>query len=142
MNFFFLYTNTHTHIHAHIQTKHTHTHTHTHTHKHTQTHTKFFVQKVLFLQYFGSCQICMSSANLVAEIHQKLCNKRSLSTGEPCTCEYVTLLQPLHKGTLSIHWYNHSIEDFKVNRGVVENVKLQKIAVFMDVLYMGTATQK
>ena len=140
MNFFFLYTNTHTHIHAHIQTKHTHTHTHTH--KHTQTHTKFFVQKVLFLQYFGSCQICMSSANLVAEIHQKLCNKRSLSTGEPCTCEYVTLFQPLHKGTLSIHWYNHSIEDFKVNRGVVENVKLQKIAVFMDVLYMGTATQK
>ena len=48
----------------------------------------------------------MSSANLVAEIHYKLRNKRALSTaGEPCTCEYVTLLQSLHTGTLSIHWY-------------------------------------
>ena len=38
----------------------------------------------------------MSSANLVA----KLCNKRALSTGEPCTCEYVTLLLwlLLHRG--------------------------------------------
>ena len=26
-------------------------------------------------------------------------------TGEPCTCEYVTLLQSFHRGTLSIHWY-------------------------------------
>ena len=47
----------------------------------------------------------MSSANLVAETHQKLCNKRVLSTGEPCTCEYLTLLQSFHRGTLSIHWY-------------------------------------
>ena len=31
--------------------------------------TNFVVQKVLFLLYFGSCQNCMSSANLVAEIH-------------------------------------------------------------------------
>ena len=66
---------------------------------------QFFLQKVLFLLHFGSCQNCMSSANLVAEIHQKLCNKRVLSTGEPCTCEYVTLLQSFHRGTLSIHWY-------------------------------------
>ena len=61
----------------------------------------FFLQKVLFLLHFGSCQNCMSSANLVVEIHQKLCNKRVLSTGEPCTCEYVTLLQSFHRGTLS-----------------------------------------
>ena len=65
----------------------------------------FYLQKVLFLLHFGSCRNCMSSANLVAEIHQKLCNKRALSTGEPCTCEYVTLLQSFHRGTLSIHWY-------------------------------------
>ena len=65
----------------------------------------FFLQKVLFLLHFGSCQNFMSSANLVAEIPQKLCNKRVLSTGEPCTCEYVTLLQSFHRGTLSIHWY-------------------------------------
>ena len=65
----------------------------------------FFLQKVLFLLHFGSCQNCMSSANLVAEIHQKLCNKRALSTGEPCTCEYVTLLESFHRGRLSIHWY-------------------------------------
>ena len=65
----------------------------------------FFLQKVLFLLHFGSCQNCMSSANLVAENHQKLCNRRVLSTGEPCTCEYVTLFQSFHRGTLSIHWY-------------------------------------
>ena len=47
----------------------------------------------------------MNSANLVAEIHQKLCNERGLSTGEPCTCEYVTLFHSFHRGTLSIHWY-------------------------------------
>ena len=65
----------------------------------------FFLQKVLFLLQFGSWQNYMSSANLVAEIHQKLCNTRVLSTGEPCTCEYVTLLQSFRRGTLSIHWY-------------------------------------
>ena len=41
----------------------------------------FFLQKVMFLLHFGSFQNCMSSANLVAEIHQKLCSKRGLSTG-------------------------------------------------------------
>ena len=60
----------------------------------------FFLQKVLFLLHFGSCQNCMSSAN-----HQKHCNKRVLSTREPCTCEYVTLFQSLHRGAVSIHWY-------------------------------------
>ena len=29
----------------------------------------------------------------------------AMGTGEPCTCEYVTLLQSFHRGTLSIHWY-------------------------------------
>ena len=65
----------------------------------------FFLQKVLFLLNFASCQNCMSSANIVGESHQKLCNKRVLSTGEPCTSEYVTLLQSCHRGTLRIHWY-------------------------------------
>ena len=60
----------------------------------------FFVQKVLFLLHFGSCQNCMSSADLAAEIHYKFCNTRVLSTGEPCTCEYVTLLQRCIKYTL------------------------------------------
>ena len=65
----------------------------------------FFLQKVLFVPHFGSCQNRVSSANLVAQIHQKLCNRRALSTGEPCTCEYVTLLQSFHRGILIIHWY-------------------------------------
>ena len=34
-----------------------------------QWNTKYFLQKVLFLLHFGSFQSCMSSANLVAEIH-------------------------------------------------------------------------
>ena len=65
----------------------------------------FFLQKVLFLPHFGSCQNRVSCANLVAQINQKLCNRRALSTGEPCTCENVTLLQSFHRGTLSRHWY-------------------------------------
>ena len=60
---------------------------------------------LLFFLRFGSCQNCRISANVVAEIHQKLCNKRVLSTGKPCTCEYVTLLQSFHRATSSIHWY-------------------------------------
>ena len=48
----------------------------------------------------------MSSANVVTEIQIKLLNERALSTEEPCTCKYVTLLQSFHRGTLSIiHWY-------------------------------------
>ena len=64
-----------------------------------------FFQEFHGLLRFGSCQNCKGSANLVAEIHQKLWNKKVLSTGEPWTCEYVTLLQSFHRGTLSIHWY-------------------------------------
>ena len=44
----------------------------------------------------------MSSANIVAQIHWNLSNKRALSTAELCACEYVTLLQSFHRGTLSI----------------------------------------
>ena len=50
-------------------------------------------QKVLGLLHFRSCQNCMSSVNLVAEIHLKLSNERVLSTGEPFTYKYVTFLQ-------------------------------------------------
>ena len=41
----------------------------------------------------------------LAEKYMKLWNKRALSTGEPCTCEYVTLLQSFRRGTLSVYWY-------------------------------------
>ena len=51
-----------------------------------QGNTIFFLQKVLF-HHFGSCQNYIGSANLVAEIHWKLCNKRALSIREPCICE-------------------------------------------------------
>ena len=64
---------------------------------------QFFLQKVPGLLYFGSYPNCMSSANLVVEIQFKLLNERALRTGEPCTCEYFTLLQPFHRGTLSIY---------------------------------------
>ena len=47
----------------------------------------------------------MSPANVAAETQFKLLNKRALSIGEPCTCEYVTLLQSFHRGILSTHWY-------------------------------------
>ena len=41
----------------------------------------------------------------VAETQLKLLTERSLITGEPCTCEYVTSLQSFHRDPLSIHWY-------------------------------------
>ena len=47
----------------------------------------------------------MNSANIIAEIQLKLSDERPLSTGEPCTCENVTMLQSFHRGTLGIHWY-------------------------------------
>ena len=84
-----------------------------------QWNTKFPLQKVLGVLYFGSCQNCMSSANLIAEIHWKLCNKKDLSTGGPCTCEYVTLLQPFHRGTVSIHWYIAQNVNFTISMFVL-----------------------
>ena len=63
----------------------------------------FFLQKVLFLLHFGPCQnyeLCRSCRRKSLETF-----KRVLSTGEPCTCEYVTLLRSFHRGALSIHWY-------------------------------------
>ena len=66
----------------------------------------FFVYMwYICLLHIGSCQNCVSSMNLVTEIHLRLLNKWVLSTVEPCACKYVTLLQSLHRGTLSIHWY-------------------------------------
>ena len=47
----------------------------------------------------------MNSANAVAEIQLKLLNERAFSSGESCTCKYVTLLQSFRRVTLSIHWY-------------------------------------
>ena len=65
----------------------------------------FFLQKVLFPLHFGSWRNCMSSANLVAEMKQRLCSQRVLSTGEPYSCESVILFQSFHRDTLSRHWY-------------------------------------
>ena len=48
-------------------------------------------------------ELCMKSANVVAEIEFKFLYEKALSTGEPCTCEYVALIWSFHRGTLSIH---------------------------------------
>ena len=58
-----------------------------------QSNTEIFLRKVLSLLHFGFYQICMRTANLIAETQLKLLHKRVLSIGEPCACEYVTLLQ-------------------------------------------------
>ena len=39
----------------------------------------------------------MSSANLLAETQLKFSNERVLSTGEPYTYKYATLIEPFHK---------------------------------------------
>ena len=66
-----------------------------------QGNTKFSLQKVLVVLSFGSCPNRMSVANIVAEIQFKIFNERALSTGEPCTCEYVAFLESIHRGTLT-----------------------------------------
>ena len=62
-----------------------------------QWNTKFSLQKVLGLLSFGSWSNCMNSANVVAEVQFQLLNERALSTVEPCTCEYTTLLLSFHR---------------------------------------------
>ena len=47
----------------------------------------------------------MTTANLVPKTQLNILNKRVLSVGEPCTCEYVTLHQSFHRVTLNTHWY-------------------------------------
>ena len=101
----------------------------------------FFLQKVLFLPHFGSCQSRVSSANLVARIHQKLCNRRALTTGEPCTWEYVTLLQSFHRGTLSIHWYIAQNIQPKFSMSVLFRPSF-KIAIFSRFLQVAIAMPK
>ena len=64
----------------------------------------FFLRKLGLLS-LGFCPNWLNSANVVADIKLKLLNERALSTAEPCSCEYNTLLQSFHRGTLSIHWY-------------------------------------
>ena len=70
-----------------------------------QGNTKISSQKLLGLLSFGFRPNFMNSANVIAEIQLKLLNERVLSTEEPCTCEYVTLLQLFHTVILIIHWY-------------------------------------
>ena len=67
--------------------------------------TKIFIEKVLGFLNFGYCYNCINSVNLIAKIQLKLLNERVLSTGKPCTSAYVSLLQPFHRGILSIHYY-------------------------------------
>ena len=43
--------------------------------------------------------------NIVPEIQLTLSNESVLRTGEPYTCEYLTLLESFYKYTLSIQWY-------------------------------------
>ena len=66
--------------------------------------TKKFPQKVLGPLNFGSYQNCMIYENLVTELQLKLSNGRAFSTAEPCSCEYITLLQSFRRGALSKHW--------------------------------------
>ena len=47
----------------------------------------------------------MSYVTIFAESEFKVLDEIVLNTGGPFTCEYVTLFQSIHRGTLSIHWY-------------------------------------
>ena len=47
----------------------------------------FFFRKFWLSYILDFAKTVFSYANLVVEIHYKLCDKRVLSTGEPCSCE-------------------------------------------------------
>ena len=99
-----------------------------------QWNTKFSLQKVLDLPSFGSCPTCMSSANVVAEIQFKLLNENALSTGEPCTCKYVTLLQSFDR--LSIHdWYiaQNFYSTFRRSSKTAMFSKFLKVVIYISI---------
>ena len=70
-----------------------------------QWNTKFSHLKVVGLLSFGPFPNCMSYVTIFAESEFKVFDEIVLNTGGPFTCEYVTLFQSIHRGTLSIHWY-------------------------------------
>ena len=72
-----------------------------------QENTKVSLQKVQSLEALE----VQSSGNLAAEIQQNFWNERALGTGQPCTFEYVTLLQSFYRSILSIHC--NIAEDFQ-----------------------------
>ena len=72
-----------------------------------------YLKKVLVLLHFESCQNCNEHCQ---SCRKNPANERVLRTGEPCTCEYLSLLQSFYrtlqyikailqyiKYTLSIH---------------------------------------
>ena len=60
---------------------------------------------VLFYYFGDKYLINEKKQTIVAQFQLTISNERVLRTGEPCTCEYVTLLQSFHRGILSIQWY-------------------------------------
>ena len=72
-------------------------------------HYIFFFKK-LFLLHFGSCQNCLSSANLVVEIHQKLCNKsfEHWRTMYLWICYFAPIISQTY---ISIHWHGIFFEE-------------------------------
>ena len=96
----------------------------------------------------------MTAANLVAEIHQKLWNKRALcpeklctckhvtlalSQGKLCTCKCVTLFQSFHRGRLSFH--QHIAQNFQPTFSMSKMDRcFFKTALFTRFLKVVTAT--
>ena len=59
----------------------------------------FFLPKILGLLLSRFCQNCINSANLVAKNQAEMLEWKILKTGQPCTCEYVTLHKSFHRDT-------------------------------------------
>ena len=62
-------------------------------------HSVFFLPKILGLLLSRFCQNCINSANLVAKNQAEMLEWKILKTGQPCTCEYVTLHKSFHRDT-------------------------------------------
>ena len=77
----------------------------------------------------------------------EILDQRSLSTGEPCTYEYIDLLQSFNRGTLSIHWYITCLSmsvSFRCFFITAISSRFLKVAVatsnFMKEVYIGRFT--
>ena len=68
----------------------------------------------------------MGSANIVVEIQFKFLNEGVLSTEEPCTCEYVTLLKTL--SFKSLNWISATIFAELIRFG--QDPKLRRLRTF------------
>ena len=64
----------------------------------------FFFRK-FWGSYISDLAKSVLALRILSHISTRNFGKKALNSGEPCNCEYVTLLQSFYRDNLSIHWF-------------------------------------